>query len=99
MTGKQKLRLLPALSGLMLSVMALSGCQLYDPVVETQLYPVQMRMQQHVANTVIPTDMPADENLVRAMAADYAKRGEGGITLQMRYQEGDKRLARQARYA
>ena len=99
MTGKRKLRLLPVLSGMMLSVLALSGCQLYDPVVETQLYPVKMRMQQHVTNTVIPTDLPADENLVRAVAADYAKRGEGGITLQMRHQEGNKHLTRQARHA
>ena len=99
MTGKRKLRLLPVLSGMMLSALTLSGCQLYDPVVETQVYPIKMRMQQQVNNTVIPTEMPADENIVRAVAADYAKRGEGGVTLEMRYQEGDKRLERQARRA
>ncbi|MBL1146641.1 MAG: hypothetical protein HND56_04640 [Pseudomonadota bacterium] len=99
MTGKRKLRLLPVLSGMMLSALALSGCQFYEPVVETQIYPVKMRMQQHARNTVISTEMPADENIVRAVAADYAKRGEGGITLQMRYQEGDKKLAHQARHA
>lgn len=89
-------RILPVMGGLFLSTLTLSGCELYDPVVETQLYPVQMRLQQDISSQTFSVDQEIDEDALQHIVERYNKAGEGPVTLTLRFKEGDAAQARKA---
>lgn len=87
-----------SLCGAMLLSAAVSGCQLYDPVVETQLYPIQMKLQQEMTQTPVPVAEcgRADPEIAQNIAEHYEKAGEGAVTLTLRYPAGNSAEARRA---
>lgn len=89
-------RILPVMGGLFLSTLTLSGCELYDPVVETQVYPVKMRLQQNVRSQTFSADQKVDHELIHQTVEHYKKAGEGHVTLLLRFQEGNRHQANAA---
>ncbi len=82
MSTKQKLL---KLSIITLSAFVVTSCQLYNPVTETQLYPVQMQLKQTQNTNIIKTSAKPNKEELKQIASHWKKTSDDKMMLNFIY--------------
>ncbi len=91
-----RISIIKKLSVLVIASVVLSGCQGYNPVTTSQIYPVKMRLQQATTSEAFLIKNRPDTKRLKEIANHYNKTSDGVMTLELHYSSRIKGQAERA---